>query len=125
MWLNIWRRLPHALKRRIEYSCDFTGRTPFEEIEYRLRRSFDVDGYMEDYMRTVEEMLAKVRENGDRLDSLLTYVEGLREKVSEVGKLTPEQQAAVDAAFDEAAENVAKTDAALNANVPPPEQPAG
>jgi len=74
-------------------------------------------------MPTLDETLAKVTEQGDRLDSLIEFVSGLKKQLEEAlaGQLTPEMQAKIDAIFKEAEENTGKIDAALNANTPPPE----
>lgn len=76
----------------------------------------------EKIMPTLDETLAKVTEQGDRLDSLLAFVSGLKKQLEEAlaGQLTPEMQAKIDAIFTEAEENRAKIDEALNVNVPPP-----
>lgn len=74
---------------------------------------------MERLMPTLDETLAKVTEQGDRLDSLIAFVDGLKKQIEEKANLTPEQQAQVDAIFAEAEENSGKIDRALNVNVPP------
>lgn len=79
----------------------------------------------EKIMPTLDETLAKVTEQGDRLDSLLAFVSGLKKQLEEAlaGQMTPEMQAKIDAIFTEAEENRAKIDEALNVNVPPPPTP--
>jgi hypothetical protein len=96
----------------------------------RMESGPDVDGrlvrhilqLMEKLMATIDETLAAVTRSGDRLDSLIVYVEGLRAQLDEALKdvsIPPDVQAKIDAIFQEAEENVAKTDRALNTNVPP------
>lgn len=76
-------------------------------------------------MATIQETLDAVTASGDRLDSLLTLVEGLRKQISEVPGIPADVQAKIDAIFAEAKENTDKIDRALNLNVPPatPTQP--
>ena len=90
------------------------------ELDNRLLRRI-LQLLMERIMPTIDETLAKVTESGDRLDSLLLFVDGLKKSLDEAlaGAITPAIQAKIDAIFNEANENVAKTDAALNTNVPP------
>ena len=73
-------------------------------------------------MPTLDETLAAVTASGDRLDSLITFVAGLKQQLLDAlaGQITPEMQAKIDAIFAEATENTGKIDAALNANTPPP-----
>lgn len=78
---------------------------------------------MERLMATIDETLEAVTRSGDRLDSLIVYVEGLKKQLDDAlaGVTLPAGvQAKIDAIFQEAEENVAKTDTALNSNVPPP-----
>lgn len=87
--------------------------------ERLLRRLINL---MERMMPTLDETLAKVTEQGDRLDSLIAFVTGLKQQLEEAlkGQITPEMQAKIDAIFNEADENAKKIDDALNLNVPPP-----
>lgn len=96
----------------------------------RMESGPDVDGrlvrhilqLMEKMMATIDETLAAVTRSGDRLDSLIIYVEGLKTQLDEAlsgVKLPAGVQEKIDAIFQEAEDNAAKTDRALNVNVPP------
>lgn len=94
------------------------GGGPGNIDERLLRRLINL---MEQMMPTLDETLAKVTEQGDRLDSLIAFVSGLKAQLEEAlkGQITPEMQTKIDAIFAEAAENTQKIDNALNTNTPP------
>jgi hypothetical protein len=74
-------------------------------------------------MATLDEDLAVVTANSDRLDSLQTYIEGLNQRLMDAlsgANLPPDVQAKVDAIFAGETANTAKIDKALNTGVPAP-----
>lgn len=80
----------------------------------------------EKMMRTLDETLALVTENTDRLDSVSELVKGLRTQVADALSglaLPPQVQAKVDAIFAKAEAQRAEIDEALNTNVEPPVTP--
>jgi len=81
---------------------------------------------LERIMATLDEVLADVTEEGTKLDSLGTFIAGLKQQIADalVGvTLPPAIQAKVDAVFAGVESNKGKVQAALDANVTPPPQP--
>jgi len=77
----------------------------------------------EKIMSTLDEVLADVTEEGTKLDSLSTFIAGLKQQIADAlsgATLPPAVQAKVDAVFAGVESNKAKVQAALDANVPPP-----
>lgn len=78
--------------------------------------------------RTLAEALAVVRAASTRTDSLIADRAGLKKQVEDLlaaqGGIPADVQAGLDEIFDIETADAAKIDAALNANVPPPVQPA-
>ena len=77
--------------------------------------------------RTLDDVLADVEAEKTQIDSLAQLTTGLKEQLDAVlaGTLTPEQQAKVDAIFDQVETNKAAIVNAINANTPtPPPAPA-
>lgn len=73
-------------------------------------------------MSTLDEVLADVTEEGTKLDSLSTFIAGLKQQIADAlsgATLPPAVQAKVDAVFAGVESNKAKVQAALDANVPP------
>lgn len=74
--------------------------------------------------RTLEEVLAKVRQASSRTDSLIEDRAALKEQVENLleaqGQISPEVQAGLDEIFDIETADAAKIDEALNTNVPAP-----
>ena len=76
----------------------------------------------EKIMSTLDEVLADVTEEGTKLDSLSTFIAGLKQQIADAlsgATLPPAVQAKVDAVFAGVESNKAKAQAALDANVPP------
>jgi len=76
----------------------------------------------EKIMSTLDEVLADVTEEGTKLDSLSTFIAGLKQQIADAlsgATLPPAVQAKVDAVFAGVESNKAKVQAALDANVPP------
>jgi ribosomal protein L16 Arg81 hydroxylase len=88
------------------------------EINVNLR-SPQVEQLLGEIMATLQETLEKVRQQGTRLDSLNTFVEGLYEAIRDRVNLTPEQQAVVDQIFTEVESNSGKIEEAFSENTPP------
>ena len=84
------------------------------------------DPLEERIVKTLDEVLAAVAPLGNKIDSLVALVGGLKQQLADAlsGTLTPEQQQKVDAVFDAVAQDAAKVQAALDANAPPPVTPA-
>lgn len=75
--------------------------------------------------RTIEETLAIVKANNTRTGSLIADRAALKTRVEELlagqGAIPAVVQAGLDEIFDLETADAAAIDAALNANVPPPE----
>lgn len=73
--------------------------------------------------RTLDEVLAKVTEANTKGDGIKELIAGLRQQVKDAlanaGKLSPEDQAKLDAIFDQAAGVSDDIDQALTANTNP------
>jgi hypothetical protein len=77
---------------------------------------------LERIMATLDEVLADVAEEGTKLDSLSTFIAGLKQQIADAlagTTLPPAVQAKVDAVFAGVESNKGKVQAALDANVPP------
>lgn len=77
---------------------------------------------LEQIMATLDEVLADVTEEGTKLDSLSTFIAGLKQQIADAlagATLPPAVQAKVDAVFAGVETNKGKVQAALDANVPP------
>ena len=76
-------------------------------------------------MATLDEALVAVRNASSRTDSLIADRASLKTQVEELlaqqGTIPPAVQAGLDEIFDIEQADAAKIDAALNANVPPPD----
>lgn len=73
-------------------------------------------------MATFEEAIAAAEKEVTDTESLVAFIVGLKaalqDALSQVGKLTPAQQAALDSVFDKATANDQAVVDALAANVP-------
>jgi len=70
-------------------------------------------------MATLDDVLADVADESTKLDSLQTFVDGLKQMLAEAlagVKLSPAQQAKVDSIFDTVEANKAKVLHAMEAN---------
>lgn len=74
-------------------------------------------------MPTLDEILAKVIEQDTRLDSVRELIIGLRQQVkdllAQIGGISPENQAKIDAIFVQAQKNSAEIEEAIAENTPP------
>jgi len=73
-------------------------------------------------MATLDQILQDVNDESTKLDSLSTFIAGLKQQIADAlagVTLPPAVQAQVDAIFAGAEANKAKVQAALDANVPP------
>jgi ABC-type transporter Mla subunit MlaD len=78
---------------------------------------------LEKIMATLDETLSEVTDEGTRLDSLNTMIEGIEKQLADAlaGTTLPTAvQEKVDAVFAGLKANSAKIDTALNSNVPAP-----
>lgn len=78
-------------------------------------------------MATLDEVLAEVTDETNRLDSIQALIDGINKQLADAlaGTTLPtEVQAKVDAVFAGLTTNKGKIDKALNVNVPPPPPPA-
>jgi len=69
-------------------------------------------------MPTLDEVLAKVTEEGTADDSMIALLAGIKQQLADAlsgATLPPAVQAKVDAVFDAAQANVTKVNAAINA----------
>jgi hypothetical protein len=75
---------------------------------------------MEKIMHSLEEVLAVVTAQRDRISSLSALLAGMKKRLDDAlgGALTPSQQMRVDAIFNQAEENKEALDAAITANTP-------
>lgn len=79
---------------------------------------------MENLMATLDEVLADVTEEGTKIDSVMTLIDGLKKQIDDLNlNLSPEEQAKVDAIFAGVEANKGKVQAALDANAPPAPAP--
>ena len=67
-------------------------------------------------MATLDQLLKAVENEDTKIEGLITLVKGLREEIKKIGKLTPEQQAAVDKLFDDAIAQADSIQKALDNN---------
>ena len=77
----------------------------------------------EKIMATLDEVLADVTDEGTKLDSLSTFIAGLKQQIADAlsGTTLPAPvQAKIDAVFAGVEANKAKVVAAMDANVPTP-----
>lgn len=75
---------------------------------------------LEKIMPTLDEVLADVTEEGSKLDSLATFIAGLKQQIADAlagVTLPPKVQAQIDAVFAGVESNKAKVVAAMDANV--------
>lgn len=73
--------------------------------------------------RTVQEVLDAVTAESTRVDSLIAYSAGLKQRLDDAlagVTLPPAVQTKINAIFDMDAATAARVDVALNAGVPPP-----
>ena len=78
---------------------------------------------MEKMMATLDEVLADVADESTKLDSLATFIAGLKQQIADAlagVTLPPAIQAKVDAVFAGVEANKAKVVSAMDANVPTP-----
>ncbi len=78
----------------------------------------------EKIMATLDEVLAQVASNSNRLDSVIAFTDGLEDQLADAlanANLSPENQAKVDDIFSKVRDNAAKIDTALNEGTPPAE----
>ena len=96
----------------------------FQEETFGILRSLQQG--LTKMAHTLDDTLALITAQGTKLDSLDAFVDGLRKEVASetAGQISPEIQAKIDAVFDRASANTDKIDAALNANVTAPVNPA-
>lgn len=76
----------------------------------------------EKIMATLDEVIADVADESTKLDSLATFIAGLKQQIADALSgvtLPPAVQAKVDAVFAAVETNKAKVVAAMDANVPP------
>lgn len=76
---------------------------------------------LEQIMPTLDEVLADVSEEGTKLDSLATFIAGLKQQIADAlsGVTLPAKvQAQIDAVFAGVEANKAKVVSAMDANVP-------
>ena len=72
--------------------------------------------------KSLDDVLAEVTAQGTKLDGITTLISGLKQQLADAlagTTLPPAVQAKVDAIFNQASQNAAKIDTALDANVPP------
>lgn len=75
----------------------------------------------EKIMNNLDEILADVADESTKLDSLGTFIAGLKQQIADAlsgATLPPAVQAKIDAVFAGVEANKAKVQAALDANVP-------
>lgn len=73
-------------------------------------------------MATLDEVLASVADESTKIDSLSTFIAGLKQQIADAlagVTLPPAVQAKVDAVFTAVEANKAKVVTAMDANVPP------
>lgn len=73
-------------------------------------------------MATLDEVLASVADESTKIDSLSTFIAGLKQQIADAlagVTLPPAVQAKVDAVFEGVEANKAKVVTAMDANVPP------
>jgi len=74
-------------------------------------------------MATIDDLVAAVTKETTDVDSLTTFVAGLKQQLADalakVGTLTPAQQSAIDGVFASVNANDQKIADAMAANVPP------
>lgn len=77
-------------------------------------------------MATLQDVLTKVGEQDTKIDSLIALTDGIRGRLNEflAGKLSDEDQARVNAIFDEVAEDPERIQAAIDRNTNDPTAPA-
>lgn len=88
-------------------------------VEVRNEQSRIVE-LLEKIMPTLDEVLADVTEEGSKLDSLATFIAGLKQQIADAlagVTLPPKVQAQIDAVFAGVESNKAKVVAAMEANV--------
>jgi len=81
---------------------------------------------MADTHKSLDDILQDMKDFKSRQDSLIELTNGMRQKVDDALKdvnLTPEQQAKVDAIFDEVEARKAEVQAAIDANTPAAQLP--
>lgn len=84
-------------------------------------------GKLEKMMHTLDELLADVRDERTKIDSLVTFVQGLQQQVKDAlnsATSAADAQAKIDTVFDEVEKNKAEVVAAMTANTPPEAPPA-
>lgn len=89
-------------------------------VTIRLVR--DMNRKLERIMAKLDDLLDAVAAQQTRIDSLETFIVGLKKKIDEAlgGGLTPSQQMRIDALFNEVTKNSADIDAAMAENVADP-----
>lgn len=97
------------------------------QIESRLRAIENQIGLinktLEKIMATLDDVLSEVTDEGNRLDSIQTLIDGIKQQLADAlagTTLPPAVQQKVDAVFAGLTANKAKIDTALNTNTPPP-----
>jgi hypothetical protein len=99
---------PKNLVRWIRSHCLPATKYDLEQLEKRI-------------MITLDDVLNDVTDETTKIDSLGTFVAGLKQQVADAlaGVLTPAQQTKVDAIFAAVETNKAKVVAAMDANTTP------
>jgi hypothetical protein len=88
------------------------------EIEHKLDLLLERTGKI---MATLDEILAKVEEEGTLDDSIIALLNGLKTQLADVLSgvvIPPAVQAKLDAVWTKATDNVAKVSAAITENTP-------
>lgn len=86
------------------------------------RKARRTEGKVDNIMATLDEVLADVADESTKLDSLSTFIAGLKQQILDAlsgATLPPNVQAKVDAVFAGIEANKGKVVAAMDANVPP------
>lgn len=92
----------------------------------RLRKRVKrIEERLEEIMATLDEVLADVQAEKTQVDSLVALTTGIKKQLDDLlaGKLTPQDQAKVDAIFGAVQANRQEVVDAINANTPKPPAP--